>query len=186
MATINDYERAPSVATPQPALADRLKELWETRPGFIGWLSSVDHKEIGIRAHLTALPFLLAGGVEALIFRLQLSWSNRYLLTPEQYDQLFTMHGMTMIFLYAGPVLSGFSNSLWPLLLGARDMALPRLNALSYWIYVCAGLFMYAAFLVGFGPNDGWFNYVPYAARAYDGGPNIDFYSLGMILLGIS
>src|SRR6201986_4235945 len=186
MATINDYERAPSVATPQPALADRLKELWETRPGFIGWLSTVDHKEIGIRYIVTAFAFLIAGGLEALIFRLQLSWSNLHVLSPEQYDQLFSTHGMTMIFLYAGPVLSGFSNYLWPLLLGARDMALPRLNALSYWIYLCAGIFLYAAFAAGFGPNDGWFNYVPYAARAYNNGPNIDFYSLGMILLGIS
>jgi cytochrome c oxidase subunit 1/cytochrome c oxidase subunit I+III len=107
-------------------------------------------------------------------------------LTPEQYDQLFTMHGMTMIFLYAGPILSGFSNYLWPLLLGSRDMALPRLNALSYWIYLFAGLFLYSAFLVGFGPNVGWFNYVPLAARAYNNGPNIDIYALGMVLLGIS
>ena len=129
---------------------------------------------------------MVAGGVEALIFRLQLSWSNLHLLTPEQYDQLFTMHGVTMIFLYASPVLSGFSNYLWPLLLGARDMALPRLNAVSYWIYVCAGIFLYAAFAIGFGPNAGWFNYVPLAARAYNNGPNIDLYALGMILLGIS
>jgi heme/copper-type cytochrome/quinol oxidase subunit 1 len=93
---------------------------------------------------------------------------------------------MTMIFLYAGPVLSGFSNYLWPLLLGARDMALPRLNALSYWVYLFAGIFLYAAFVSASAPNDGWFNYVPYAARAYNGGPNIDFYALGMVLLGIS
>jgi cytochrome c oxidase subunit 1/cytochrome c oxidase subunit I+III len=96
------------------------------------------------------------------------------------------MHGMTMIFLYASPILSGFSNYLWPLLLGSRDMALPRLNALSYWIYLCAGLFLYSSFLIGFGPNVGWFNYVPLAARAYNNGPNIDVYALGMILLGIS
>src|SRR6202451_2947506 len=93
---------------------------------------------------------------------------------------------MTMIFLYAGPVLSGFSNYLWPLLLGARDMALPRLNALSYWVYLCAGIVLYSGFAVGFGPDAGWFNYVPLAARAYNDGPNIDIYSLGMVLLGIS
>ena len=186
--TATDYERAPSVTVEDPssALAEKLHGMWETKPGFIGWLSSVDHKEIGIRYIITAFAFLIIGGVEALIFRVQLSWSNLHVLTPEQYDQLFSTHGMTMIFLYAGPVLSGFSNYLWPLLLGARDMALPRLNALSYWIYLCAGIFLYAAFAAGFGPNDGWFNYVPYAARAYDNGPNIDFYSLGMILLGIS
>ncbi len=185
--TIADYERAPSVAARDKAgLADELHEIWKSEPGIGGWLSTVDHKQIGIRYIVTAFVFLIAGGIEALIFRLQLAGPNEHLLTPEQYNQLFTVHGMTMIFLYAGPVLSGFSNYLWPLLLGARDMALPRLNALSYWLYLCAGIFLYIAFAIGFGPNDGWFNYVPYAARAYNGGPNIDFYSLGMILLGIS
>jgi len=185
--TITDYERVPTVSTEQnAALAEKLKRLWETEPGIAGFLSTVDHKEIGIRYIITAFAFLIAGGLEAALMRWQLAWPGRHALTPEQYDQLFTTHGMTMIFLYAGPVLSGFSNYLWPLLLGARDMALPRLNALSYWIYLCAGIFLYAAFAFGFGPNDGWFNYVPLAARAYNAGPNIDFYALGMILLGIS
>ena len=185
--TITDYERVPTVSTEQnAALAQKLKRLWETEPGIAGFLSTVDHKEIGIRYIITAFAFLIAGGLEAALMRWQLAWPGRHALTPEQYDQLFTTHGMTMIFLYAGPVLSGFSNYLWPLLLGARDMALPRLNALSYWIYLCAGIFLYAAFAFGFGPNDGWFNYVPLAARAYNAGPNIDFYALGMILLGIS
>jgi cytochrome c oxidase subunit I len=184
----SDYERVPHVAVEDraPALAKKLASIWRPEPGIKGFFTTVDHKEIGLRYIITAFAFLIAGGVEALIFRLQISWSNLHLLSPEQYDQLFSTHGMTMIFLYAGPVLSGFSNYLWPLLLGARDMALPRLNALSYWIYVCAGIFLYAAFAFGFGPNDGWFNYVPYAARAYNAGPNIDFYALGMILLGIS
>src|SRR3569833_860613 len=93
---------------------------------------------------------------------------------------------MTMIFLYALPVLSGVSNYLRPLMFGSRDMALPRVNALSYWIYLAAGLFMYAGFLMGAWPNDGWFNYVPYASRDYNPGLNEDFYSLGMVLLGIS
>jgi len=185
--TITDYERVPTVSTEQnAALAEKLKRLWETEPGIAGFFSTVDHKEIGIRYIITAFAFLIAGGLEAALMRWQLAWPGRHALTPEQYDQLFTTHGMTMIFLYAGPVLSGFSNYLWPLLLGARDMALPRLNALSYWIYLCAGIFLYAAFAFGFGPNDGWFNYVPLAARAYNAGPNIDFYALGMILLGIS
>jgi len=185
--TITDYERVPTVSTEQNAvLAEKLKRLWETEPGIAGFFSTVDHKEIGIRYIITAFAFLIAGGLEAALMRWQLAWPGRHALTPEQYDQLFSTHGMTMIFLYAGPVLSGFSNYLWPLLLGARDMALPRLNALSYWIYLCAGIFLYAAFAFGFGPNDGWFNYVPLAARAYNAGPNIDFYALGMILLGIS
>jgi cytochrome c oxidase subunit 1/cytochrome c oxidase subunit I+III len=151
-----------------------------------GWLASVDHKEIGLRYIVTAFAFLIAGGVEALIMRAQLSRPGLTLLTPEQYDQLFTMHGVSMIFLYASPVLSGFSNYLWPLLLGARDMAFPRLNAFSYWVYLAAGLFIYAGFAIGAGPNAGWFNYVPYAAKAYDPGVNIDIYALGLVLLGVS
>jgi cytochrome c oxidase subunit I len=164
----------------------RLQEIWETGPGLKGWFADVDHKEIGKRYIVTAFVFLLLGGIEALVMRLQLSGPNRTLLTPEQYNQLFTMHGLTMIFLYASPVLSGFSNFLWPLLLGSRDMAFPRLNALSYWIYLAAGLFLYAGFVVGRGPDAGWFNYVPYAARPYNPGLNIDVYALGLILLGIS
>src|SRR6185437_12657916 len=174
MASISDYERSPTVGRPNTALAEKLKALWETEPGFVGWLGTVDHKEIGLRYIVTAFAFLVIGGIEALVFRVQLAWSNVKLLSPEQYDQLFTMHGMTMIFLYASPILSGFSNYLWPLLLGSRDMAFPRLNALSYWIYLASGIFLYVGFLTGNGPNDGWFNYVPYAARDYNPGLNED------------
>ncbi len=84
------------------------------------------------------------------------------------------------------PILSGFSNYLWPLLLGSRDMAFPRLNALSYWVYLASGIFLYVGVLTGNGPNDGWFNYVPYAARDFNPGLNQDFYALGMVFLGIS
>ena len=169
-----------------PGLSRELEEIWGEKPGLLGWISSVDHKEIGKRYIVTAFAFLILGGLEAFIMRLQLAGPELRLLTPEAYDQLFTMHGVTMIFLYAAPILSGFSNYLWPLLLGSRDMAFPRLNALSYWIYIAAGLFLYAGFVVGRGPNDGWFNYVPYADRAHDPGINIDVYALGLILLGIS
>ncbi len=185
MSVFEDIQR-PKAATASDAVGERLKGLWETEPGLRGWFSTVDHKEIGLRYIITAFAFLIAGGIEALVMRLQLARPNGHLLTPEQYDQLFTMHGISMIFLYASPVLTGFSNYLWPLLLGSRDMAFPRLNALSYWIYLAAGLFLYAGFVVGQGPNAGWFNYVPYASRAYNPGVNIDIYALGLILLGIS
>jgi cytochrome c oxidase subunit I len=180
-----DY-RTPRVGVTSVEHEVRLMELWEAPRGLLGILGSTDHKEIGIRYIVTAFVFLAAGGIEALIMRLQLAGPNRALLTPEQYDQLFSTHGMTMIFLYASPILSGFSNYLWPLLLGSRDMAFPRLNALSYWIYLASGLFLYVGFLMGNGPNDGWFNYVPYASRNYNPGLNEDFYSLGMVFLGIS
>ena len=184
--TTLDIERRPEIATANAAERARLQAIWETRPGLAGFLSTVDHKDIGIRYIFTAFVFLILGGVEALIMRIQLARPEQSLLTPEQYNQLFSMHGMTMIFLYALPILSGFSNYLWPLLLGARDMAFPRLNAFSYWIYVAAGIFMYAGFAIGAGPNDGWFNYVPLASRQYNPGMNMDFYALGMIFLGIS
>ena len=164
----------------------RLLRLWETSPRLKGFFTSVDHKQIGIRYIVTAFIFLALGGIEALVMRLQLAGPNLSLLTPAQYNQLFSTHGMTMIFLYAAPVLSGFSNYLWPLLLGSRDMAFPRLNALGYWIYLASGLFLYAGFLTGNGPNDGWFNYVPYASRDYNPGLNEEFYALGMVFLGIS
>ena len=181
-----DIERTPEIATATVAYGRDLDRTWETAPGLLGWLGTVDHKEIGIRYLVTAFAFLIAGGIEALIMRLQLAGPDRHLLGPQQYDQLFSMHGISMIFLYAFPVLSGFSNYFWPLVLGSRDMAFPRLNALSYWIYVAAGLFMYAALVIGHAPNDGWYKYVPYATRPYNPGINEDFYSLGMIFLGVS
>jgi heme/copper-type cytochrome/quinol oxidase subunit 1 len=120
-----EFQRASEVATPTPALEDKLHSMWESEPGLRGWLSTVDHKEIGIMYLVTSFAFLVAGGLEALMMRLQLAGPDRQLLTPEQYDQLFSMHGNTMIFWYALPVLSGFSNYLWPLLLGAPTWRFP-------------------------------------------------------------
>jgi cytochrome c oxidase subunit I len=186
--TLQPHLRVPVIARPadDARIAPRLHDIWETRPGVFGWLSSVDHKEIGLRYLVTSFFFLLVGGVEAAIIRLQLAQPNESLLSPEQYNQLFTMHGVTMIFLYALPVLSGFSNYLWPLILGSRDMAFPRLNALSYWIFLFSGIFLYASFPMGKAPDAGWFNYVPYTSHQFNPGPNIDVYALGMVLLGVS
>ncbi|ACR28635.1 cytochrome c oxidase subunit I [Burkholderia glumae] len=172
--------------TPDSAEARALAQLWESPPGLRGWLATVDHKRIGLRYIVTAFAFLLAGGAEALVMRVQLARPEASVLTPQQYDALFTMHGVTMIFLYALPVLSGFANYLWPLMLGSRDMAFPRLNAFSYWSFLGAGLFLYASFPLGAAPDAGWFNYVPLASLDYSRGVNLDIYAIGMILLGIS
>jgi cytochrome c oxidase subunit I+III len=180
------YRRIAKVEEETPELHERLKEMWETPPGPRGWFSTVDHKEIGRRYIVTAFIFLFAGGIEALVMRVQLAQPNARVLTPEQYDQLFTMHGSTMIIWYAFPVLSGFGNFLWPLIFGARDMAFPRLNAFSYWVFLASGIFLYTSFALGMAPDDGWFNYVPYAAREYNPGLNIDFYALANIFMGIS
>lgn len=183
---VAEFQRTPEIGEPSPYLEEKLHAMWESKPGLRGLLSTVDHKEIGIMYLVTAFVFLCAGGIEALVMRLQLAGPDRHLLTPEQYNQLFSMHGITMIFWYALPVLSGFSNYLWPLLLGARDMAFPRLNAFSYWIFLFSGLFVYSSFLIGQSPNAGWFDYPPYASREYNAGLNIDFYVLGQLFLGIS
>jgi cytochrome c oxidase subunit I+III len=173
-------------AVPSLTLDQRLRRIWDTKPGLFGILGTVDHKKIGKRYLVTAFVFLFLGGIEAAIMRLQLAHSNLHLLTPEQYDQLFTMHGATMIFWYAAPVLSGFSNFLWPLLIGARDMAFPRLNAYSYWTFLLSGAFLYSSVLVGQAPDGGWFAYTPLTASAYSPGLNLDFYALALIFLTVS
>jgi heme/copper-type cytochrome/quinol oxidase subunit 1 len=174
---------APVIERP---ILEKLEQNWSTPRGWRGTLSSVDHKTIGLRYLVTSIAFLVIGGIEALIMRSQLAVSGEHLVSAGTYNELFSMHGVTMIFLYAAPVLSGFSNYLWPLMLGSRDMAYPRLNALSYWTYLAAGIFLYTSLPLGAMPNAGWFDYVPYASRNYNPGLNIDFYALTMLLLAVS
>lgn len=166
--------------------ADRLTATWRTPADMVGWLTTVDHKRIGARYMVTALFFFVLAGVSALLMRLQLAQPENDLLSAERYDQLFTMHGTTMIFFFATPILFGFGNALVPLMIGARDMAFPRLNAFGYWVFLFSGLFLYSSFLFNDVPDAGWFNYVPLAGNEYDPGRNIDYYSLGLLFLGIA
>ena len=186
--TAAEYDRVPQIigADYNSPIARSLERTWETKPGILGWISSVDHKEVGVRYLVTAFIFLILGGCMALVMRLQLARPNGTILTAQEYNELFSAHAITMIFLYAQPVLSGFSNYLFPLVLGGRDMAFPRMNMFSYWLYLAAGLFMYSSIIVGAVPNNGWFNYAPFSLTQYNPGPNMDFYALGMIFLGIS
>ena len=164
-----------------------LDEVWVERKGVLGWLTTVDHKRIGIMYFFTSLAFFGAGGVEAMLIRTQLIGPNGHVLSPKAYDEVFTMHGITMIFLFVIPMTTGaFGNYLLPLMIGARDMAFPRLNALSYWVFLGSGVFMYVALAQGHAPNAGWFDYVPLASKQYDPGNNIDFYGYGLIFNGIS
>ena len=164
----------------------RLTKIWETSPGLYGFFATVDHKTIGKRYLVTAFVFFLLGGLGAAVIRWQLARPEMHTLSPEVYNQLFTMHGVTMIFLFASPILSGFSNYLWPLMIGARDMAFPRVNALSYWTFVMSGIFLFSSLLIGQAPDGGWFAYVPMTELAYSPGLNMDFYALGLIFLSIS
>jgi cytochrome c oxidase subunit I+III len=167
-------------------LAERLEAMWAERPGLATWLTTVDHKKIGVKYIYTSFVFFVLGGIESLIMRSQLAQADLQLVDPETYNQLFSMHGITMMFLFAMPMLSGFGNYFVPLMIGTRDMAFPRLNAFGYWVFLAAGVFMYSSFLIGKAPNDGWFNYVPQGSEQFTPGLNIDFYCLGIIFLGIS
>ena len=168
------------------ALAERLEHIWHTPKSLYGKLSTVDHKTIGKRYIATAFVFLILGGLDAGVMRAQLARPESRLVSPETFDQLFSMHGTTMIFWYASPVLSGFSNYLVPLMLGARDMAFPRLNAFSYWTFLLSGLFIYSSALGGVMPHGGWFAYVPYTNAQYSPQLNMDFYALALLFLTIS
>jgi cytochrome c oxidase subunit 1 len=158
----------------------------KTESGLLSWLMTVDHKRIGIMYLVTAFLFFLVGGTEALLMRLQLAQPNGKVLTPDQYNQIFTMHGTTMIFLVVMPLAAGFGNYFVPLLIGARDMAFPKLNALSYWTYLFAGIFMYSSFVFGGAPNDGWFSYAPLTEKLYSPTHGMDFWAMGILLLGIA
>ena len=156
-----------------------------TSKGFWRWLATTNHKDIGILYILSSFFFFIVGGVEALILRIQLGTPDNTFVTPDVYNQIFTMHGTTMIFLFVMPILVGFGNYLVPLMIGARDMAFPRLNALSYWMFIFGGLLLYSSFLFGGAPDAGWFAYAPLTISQYSHSHGMDFWALGITLTGI-
>jgi cytochrome c oxidase subunit I+III len=165
----------------------RLERIWAEPSGLLGWITTTDHKRIGLLYLFTTLVFFAAGGIEALIMRTQLIKPENTFVGPEAFSQMFTLHGLTMIFFFIIPMSTGaFGNYLLPLMLGARDMAFPRLNAFSYWVFLGSGIFLYAGLFTGHAPNSGWFNYVPLASREFNPGSAIDFYCLALIFNGIS
>src|SRR3954470_12082584 len=164
---------------------ETIERAWKEKPGLAGYLTTVNHKRLGLRYIYTAFAFFFAAGIMALVMRSQLMGPNRHVVGPETYNQLFTMHGVTMIFLFNTPVLAGFGNYLLPLQLGTRDMAFPRLNAFSYWVFLLSGLFMYTSFLIGKAPDGGWFAYVPFTDKQFSPGVNLDFWGLGVVFIGI-
>ncbi|MEV0733882.1 cytochrome c oxidase subunit I [Polymorphospora sp. NPDC050346] len=176
--------------TPAPgadrADLDRLEANWAERPSLRSFLTTVDHKRIGRRYLVTAAVFFALAGISALLMRTQLANPGGDLLSPEQYNQLFTMHGTAMIFLFATPMLFGFGNFLVPLMIGSRDMAFPRLNAFGYWVFLFAGIFMWASLPFGAAPNGGWFAYVPLTGGQATPGLHLDVYALGLLFLGVS
>ncbi len=150
------------------------------------WLTTVDHKRIGILYIVTSLVFFAAGGILALLVRSQLATPNEHFLTRESYNQVVTIHGTTMIFLVIVPILAGFGNFVVPLMIGARDMAFPRLNALSYWLFLLGGITLYASFFAKGGPSAaGWTGYVP-LSDDYSPGHGVDLWILSLHILSLA
>ncbi len=150
------------------------------------WMTTVDHKKIGIMYIFLGIIYFIVGGIEALLIRIQLATPNERFVSPSQYDQIFTMHATTMIFLFFIPIMAGFANYFFPLMIGARDMAFPRLNAFGFWMLFFGGLFLNSSFLFGGAPDAGWFAYAPLTEVAYNPGRSMDFWAAGLTLLGIS
>ena len=161
-----------------------------TRPrggnGWRDWITTVDHKKIGILYGVAALFFFVVGGIEALLIRLQLATPNGTVLGADMYNQVFTMHGVTMIFLAAMPLSAAFANYLIPLQIGARDVALPRLNALSFWVFLAGGIVLNLSWVLGGAPDGGWFGYAPNTGIVFSPSPGMDFYALGLQMTGIA
>lgn len=174
-----DAEKIPPPEQPLPSISI------DDKQGLLQWISSVDHKQIGIMYLLMAVLFLIIGGIAALLMRTQLIMPSNDFLTPELYNQLFTMHGTTMVFFVATPAILGFSVYLVPLMIGANDMAFPRLNAFSLWVALFGGVLLYFSFLAGGAPNAGWFNYAPLNQKGYSPTSGIDYYCIGLLLAGM-
>jgi cytochrome c oxidase subunit I+III len=161
----------------EAATRARLEKTWSTAPGLWGWLTTLDHKRIGLRYIVTAFAFFALAGLLALVMRLQLSRAENDLIGPDLYNQLFTMHGSTMMFLFAVPIMEAIAVYLVPLMVGTRAIAFPRLLAFSYWIYLFGGLVLWVAFFLNVGPDAGWFAYTPLSGPQYGPGKRVDIWA---------
>jgi len=164
-------------------------ELWRPvgKDGLLSWITTVDHKRIGLMYGIAAVFFLIVGGFEALLIRTQLAVPNNTLLTAQQYNTLFTMHGTTMIFLAVMPLSSAFFNFIMPLQIGARDVAFPRLNAFSFWAFIAGAIVINLGWFMRDGaPAGGWFGYAPLSSRQYSPGASIDMWVMGLQILGVA
>ena len=182
--TAAEKAKAPPIDVPRDGpeltgaeLQRRLARTWDSPPGLIGWLSSVDHKDVGRRYIVTALLFLALAGALAIVMRLQLARPGNDMVGAARYNEIFTMHGTTMMFLFAVPVMQGMQIYLTPLMVGTRSTAFPRLNAFSYWTYLAGGCLLWVAFILNIGPDVGWFAYPPLSGPQYGIGKRADIWA---------
>src|SRR3954471_17753297 len=153
--------------------------------GWTSWITTTDHKKIGILYLYTTLVFFILGGVEALLIRIQLGVPDNTFVSPEKYNALFTMHGTTMVFLFVIPIMAGFANYTIPLMIGARDMAFPRINAWSYWMLLFGGLVLYGSLFFN-PPEAGWTSYAPLTENQYLPNGGIDAWIIALHIVGLS
>src|SRR3954468_14094882 len=159
------------------ALHARLERTWGDAPGLWGWICTTDHKRIARRYMVTAFVFLVLAGLAALAMRMQLAKPENGLMSPDRYNQVFTMHGTTMMFLFAVPVMEAMAVFLVPLMIGTRNISFPRLNAFSYWMYLSGGVMLWVAFILNIGPDAGWFAYTPLSGLQFSPGKRIDIWA---------
>jgi cytochrome c oxidase subunit I+III len=169
-----------------PESTDILAKTWESPPGFLGWFTHVNHRKIGSRFIVTSLIFFALAGVLALLMRLQLVSPENTLLGPDRYNQIFTMHGTTMMFFFAVPAMEGLAMYLVPLMIGTRDMAFPRLSAFGYYVYLIAGIVLYVSLFLGMAPAVGWFSYVPLANIEFSPGKGVGFWTTMITFIELS
>src|ERR1044072_9306800 len=156
---------------------EELEKTWARPRGLWGWFTDTDHKAIAKRYIVTAFVFFLLGGIEAALMRIQLAFPDNHFLNPDRYNQVFTTHGTTMMFLFAVPIMTAFGIYFVPLMVGARDVAFPRVNLYGYYVYLNGGILLYAGFLLNTGPDAGWFAYVPLAGPGYSPGKRVDIWA---------
>jgi cytochrome c oxidase subunit 1 len=176
----SQLEKQAAVAEPvdrEAQLRQTLENTWGDQPGLLGYLRSVNHKTIGKRFIVTAFAFFILAGILAVLMRIQLARPENKFLGPDLYNQIFTMHGTVMMFLFAVPMMEAMAVYLVPLMVGTRSIAFPRLNAFGYWVYLFGGIMVFVAFFMNVGPDAGWFAYVPLSGPAYSPGKRVDFWA---------
>lgn len=176
----------PASSAPSEQATAELNRTWASPAGFFGWFTHVNHRKIGYRFIITSLVFFVLAGVLALLMRLQLITPENSLMGPELFNQLFTMHGTTMMFFFAVPIMEGLGIYLVPLMIGTRDMCFPRLNAFGYYVYLIAGIVLYLSLFLGMAPAAGWFAYVPLANDMFSPGKGMDIWTTMITFIELS
>lgn len=166
--------------------SDSLRRIWQAPPGLLGFFTAVNHRTVGLRYIITGLAFFVLAGIAALLMRIQLLFPENTFLNADLYNQLFTMHGTTMMFLFAVPIMEGVGIYLVPLMIGTRDMAFPRLNAFGYFVFLISGVVLWVSLLFGSAPDGGWFAYTPLTGPRYSPGIGIDFYATLLTFLELA